>query len=176
MRCEEIGIAIPEMKSMINEYCSMKGFNANQCDVLAKSVVPAYPREVCTYFGWLPGGDVERAESDMLFTHETNVNDGCQSLRDELLYGGEECDSLCDVIHNSLNNITVTEAPSPNPNNPDNEPISNVQMKDTTHDDAKDTSATGLKKGTSKPRNPIADVSVYKKRKESKHCVYWKAL
>ena len=37
------------------------------------------------------------------------VNDGCQLLRDELLFGGKDCDKYCDVVHNRLHHIVSDE-------------------------------------------------------------------
>jgi galactokinase len=82
-----------------------------------------------------------------------------------LLFGGEDCDKLCDAVHNRLNNIVEEEtaAPSPLPGSDRsiNDPIS-LSSTDTSHADTKDTSATGLKKSTSGsnlPRNHVADVN-----------------
>ena len=126
--------------------------------------MPAYPREVCTYFGWLPEGDVGRAETDVLRTHDTNVNDGCQLLRDELLFGGKECDQFCDIVHNRLHNIVsdrdaaAAAAAAAGSERTVEDPIA-FNVEGTSHDDATDQSATGLDKYNKPIRNPVANVT-----------------
>ena len=165
MRCDRLAVAMPALSAMVMEYCVLEGYTRLQCDVLQQSVVPAYPREVCTYFGWLPEGDVGRAEADVLRTHDTNVNDGCQLLRDELLFGGKECDQFCDIVHNRLHNIVSDQdaaaaaaAAAAGSERTVEDPIA-FNVEGTSHDDATDQSATGLDKYNKPIRNPVANVT-----------------
>ena len=95
MRCDEIGVQQPVLDLAIARMCRDQGFDGSQCAVFYQSLHPAYERQVCTYFGWLPLGNVERADDSLLDKHRVNVDNGCQKLRDELIYGGVECDEHC---------------------------------------------------------------------------------
>jgi predicted outer membrane repeat protein len=95
MRCDEIGVQQPVLDLAIAKMCRDQGFDGNQCAVFYQDLHPAYARQVCTYFGWLPLGNVDRADNSLLDKHRVNVDNGCQKLRDELIYGGAECDEHC---------------------------------------------------------------------------------